>query len=72
MMSFAKNLDTRKLKYRHSTMVNFWLFACTLVYQFLVFFLKIERGILLPKESHKPPKKPSNYTPVTVKVTVRQ
>ena len=33
-MILAKNLDTRKLTYRHSTTVNFWIFARTLVYQF--------------------------------------
>ena len=34
MMIFAKNLDTRMLKYHHWTMLNFWILACTLVQQF--------------------------------------
>ena len=32
-MIFAKKLDTRGLRHRHSATVNFRILACTLVYQ---------------------------------------
>ena len=34
MMIFEKKMDTRGLRHRHSTKVNFRMLACTLVYQF--------------------------------------
>ena len=34
MMIFAKKLDARGLRHRHSTTVNFESLACALIYQF--------------------------------------
>ena len=52
---FWKKLDTRGLRHRHSTKVNFRILACTLVYQFANVLSEKRKGDTSPKGESQAP-----------------